>query len=99
MSEGEKREGEKREGEKEEKSRSKQWPASLRPPPRVAHTSTPGPKSSKFFSYCKKATRNMQQMANDQARIQNREHSLHVAHLNFGAKNLINDHVPRYWND
>ena len=30
--------------EEEEKSRWKQWPASLRPPPRVAHASTPGPK-------------------------------------------------------
>ena len=29
----------------EEKSRGKQWPAVLRPPPRVAHASTPGPKS------------------------------------------------------
>ena len=28
---------------KEEKSRWKQWPASLCPPPRVAHASTPGP--------------------------------------------------------
>ena len=27
----------------EEKSRRKQWPASLRPPPRVAHASMPGP--------------------------------------------------------
>ena len=29
---------------RKEKSRWKQWPASLRPPPRVAHASTPGPK-------------------------------------------------------
>ena len=29
---------------KKEKSRWKQWPASLRPPPRVVHASTPGPK-------------------------------------------------------
>ena len=33
----------------EEENRWKQWPASLRPPPRVAHPSTPGPKSSLLF--------------------------------------------------
>ena len=32
--------------EEEEKSRWKQWPALLRPPPRVAHASTPGPKKA-----------------------------------------------------
>ena len=31
-------------GEKKKKSRQKQWQASLRPPPWMAHTSTPGPK-------------------------------------------------------
>ena len=33
----------KKKKEEEEKSRWKQWPASLRTPPRVAHASTPGP--------------------------------------------------------
>ena len=38
---GEKQKAEKK--EKGEKSRWKQWPASLRPPPQVVHASTPGP--------------------------------------------------------
>ena len=36
---------------KKEKSRWKQWPASLRPSPRVAHASTPGPKRSQWTQW------------------------------------------------
>ena len=36
---------------KEKESRWKQWPASLRPPPRVAHASTPGPTNYLFISF------------------------------------------------
>ena len=42
--EGGERRKKKKKKEEKEKSRWKQWPASLRQPPRVAHASTPGPK-------------------------------------------------------
>ena len=41
-------------GEKEEKSKWKQWTASLRPTPCVAHASTPGPKFKITFKMIKR---------------------------------------------
>ena len=49
---GEERKRKKKKKKEEEKSRWKQWAASLRPPPRVAHASTPGPKSLFFQIHC-----------------------------------------------